>query len=431
MLPGVILVWIGLSAVVLVGLAAWQGHAYWEYSDGVYSLSARQVLAGRSLYRDFAAAQPPSLYYAAAGALSIDDSPGAIRVAMALCEAVTSLLVLTAVRRLTGMPRAALLAGLVSFVTPWALREHAQLLPETVAAPLILGAALAGSRRRTSAVGGALGAASASFKLAFIVPALAIALLSRDARRGVSGFAAAGGILAVLFVGIFRGPLLTDTIRAQAQTGHASLPYLLGLWSQAAWNVLPLLILAGIAWLRRREIADPDLARSVVAASVGSLLLLATLLKHGSYLTVMVVAEPPLLCLGAAGVALTLRRRPAAPATKSRWGDGAMLAAVAVGAAQAVSLIIVPAHPTIFTRPFAASDPGRTLSSATVETWVADIRRCPEGAAYPGPPYLAFLADRRVAGGEPDPFMIQHAPVLARFRRAASNDPSICHTAPT
>ena len=66
---------------------------------------------------------------------------------MALCEAATSLLVLA--RRpppdaLGAAPRSPL--PWPAWLTPWALREHAQLLPETVAAPLLLGAALAAGR---------------------------------------------------------------------------------------------------------------------------------------------------------------------------------------------------------------------------------------------------------------------------------------------
>ena len=126
--------WFGLAAAALLALAWWQGQAYWEYSDGIYSLSARQLLDGQALYGDFAAAQPPPLYYLAAAALSVSDSPVSIRVLMALCEAVVSLLVLVAVRRLTRSSAVALCAAAVCFVTPWALREHAQLLPETLAA---------------------------------------------------------------------------------------------------------------------------------------------------------------------------------------------------------------------------------------------------------------------------------------------------------
>src|SRR5215213_11934721 len=79
-----VLLW-GLACVtLLVGLRLWQGGGYWEYSDGVYSLSARQVLDGAVPYEDFAAAQPPTMYYLGAALLRLSDTPEMIRLAMAL-----------------------------------------------------------------------------------------------------------------------------------------------------------------------------------------------------------------------------------------------------------------------------------------------------------------------------------------------------------
>jgi hypothetical protein len=420
-----LLVWLALSALVLVALALWQGQSYWEYSDGVYSLSARYVLDGRSLYSDFAAAQPPSLFYVGAAVLAIDDSAGAIRGAMAACKLVVSLLVLIAVWRLTGRRDAALLAALASLVTPWALREHAQLLPETLAAPLVMGAALAASRRTTAALAGASGAVAAAFKLALVLPALAIVLFGRDVRRGLLGFASTGFVLAVAFLALFGKPLWTSVVHAQAQAGSASLQYVAGLWAQAGWNVLALLVLAALAWPGRARLRDPDLARSLLAASVGSLLLLATLLKSGSYLTAMIVVEPPLVCLAACGVVTALSGREAAA---PRPGNRMIVAALAVAllAAQVGSLLVSPDDPKLFTRPLAASGPARTLSDAEVRAAARAIAACPPGSTYAGPPYLAFVARRDAAGDQPDPFIIHAAPVLRASRIRADADPRIC-----
>ena len=418
--------WLMLAAAALVALALWQGQAYWEYSDGVYSLSARQLLEGQALYRDFAAAQPPPLYLIGAAALALSDSPPAIRVLMALCEAATSLLVLVAVWRLTRRPAAALCAALACLVTPWALREHAQLLPETVAAPLIMGAALAaaGGTRGGAIATGVIGAVAVSFKVAFLLPALAIVLATRRRGRALSAFAATGAVLGLTFLLAFGEPLWESVVAGQAQTGRATLDYVAGLWAQAGWNVAPLLLLAVLAWPRRAALADPDLARSLVAAAVGSLLLLATLLKHGSWLTVVVVAEPPLLCLAACGVAALLGERGRC------WRMRALAAAAAVAllAAQAGSLLLAPDDPAVFTRPFAASAPARGLSDAQVQRKVAEIRRrCRPGSRYHGgPPYLAFVAGRPISGHQPDQFMIENAENLARFRRAVRDDPAIC-----
>ena len=434
--PGgrVLVAWLVLAAAALAALAAWQGQGYWEYSDGVYSLSARQLLEGQALYRDFAGAQPPPLYLLGAGALALSDSPAAIRVLMALCEAATSLLVLVAVWRLTRRPGVALGAALACLVTPWALREHAQLLPETVAAPLLLGAALlAGGRGRgrgRGASAGILAAVAVSFKLAFVLPALAIALATRERRAALTGLAGAGLVLGVAFLLGFGEPLWSSVVAGQARTGRATLEYVTGLWAQAGWNVAGLLVLAALAWRGRAAFADADLARSLVAASLGGLLLLATLLKHGSYLTVMVVAEPPLLCLAACGVAAVLGERGAARPRAWRLRRLAAAAAVGLLAVQAGSLLLAPADPALFARPLAASSPGRALSGAEVGRVAAAIRRCPPGATYAGPPYLAFVAGRPIAGSQPDQFMIDNAANLERFRRAVQNDRAVCASAP-
>lgn len=424
--------WLVLAAAALAALAAWQGQSYWEYSDGVYSLSARQLLDGHALYRDFAAAQPPPLYLIGAGALALSDSPAAIRVLMALCEAATSLLVLVAVWRLTRRPGIALAAALACLVTPWSLREHAQLLPETVAAPLLMGAALAAGRRGASVVAGILAAVAVCVKVAFVLPALAIVLAAADRRRAMAGFAAAGAVLAVTFLLVFGEPLWANVVTAQAQTGRAALSYVGGLWAQAGWNLAGLLVLAALAWPGRAALADRQLARNLLALAFGSLLLLVTLLKHGSYLTVVVVAEPPLVCLAACGVAALVGRRREAQGSVAGWRARALAAtaAVALLVGQGVSLLVAPEDPTLFTRPLADSGPARVLSDAEVARAAAAIRRCPAGSTYAGPPYLAFVAGREIAGGQPDQFMIHNAANLVRFRRAAQNDGSVCAGAP-
>lgn len=60
LVPGTLVV-ATLGLAILVALGVWQGQGYWEYSDGVYSLTARLILEGRELYREVAGAQPPTL----------------------------------------------------------------------------------------------------------------------------------------------------------------------------------------------------------------------------------------------------------------------------------------------------------------------------------------------------------------------------------
>ncbi|MDQ3676200.1 MAG: hypothetical protein M3401_05260 [Actinomycetota bacterium] len=414
-----------LCAAVLVALGVWQGEGYWENSDGVYALSARQLLDGQSLYEDFAAAQPPSLFYVAAGALAISDSLAAIRVEMAVCRLAVSLLVLVAVWRLTRRRDAALVAALVAFVTPWALREHAQLLPETVGAPLLMAAALAASRRATSVLAGVLGAVATTFKVAFLLPAAVIVLLGRHVRRGLVGLAVTLLAFVLTFLATFGESLWTNVVVAQAQTGRASLGYVSGLWAQGGWNALPMLVLAAIAWCRRDRLHDPDLVRSLLAACTASLLLFLTLFKQGSYLTVMVVMEPPLLSLAAGGVVVALSQ-----GAQSGRRPRVRIATVGVAAllltAQAVSLLLAPANPRLFIRPFAQSGPARALSSEAVRAASAAIRRCPAEASYAGPPYLAFVADHRIAGSQPDQFIIHEARALSAFRVRADTDRPLC-----
>ena len=367
--PGgrLLVAWLVLAAAALAALAAWQGQGYWEYSDGVYSLSARQLLDGQALYRDFAAAQPPPLYLLGAGALALSDTPAAIRVLMALCEAATSLLVLVAVWRLTRRPGVALGAALACLVTPWALREHAQLLPETVAAPLLMGAALAAGRRGGALAGGhprrgrgvlqgRVRAAGAGDRARGArAPPRADGLRRRRRRRSRSPCLL-----------VFGEPLWTNVVAGQAQTGRAALelrrrPVGAGGLERSRRCSL----LAALAWPRRAALADADLARSLLAAALGSLLLLATLLKHGSWLTVMVVAEPPLLCLAACGVAAVLgeRERATAPA-RAACVAAAAAAAVALLAAQAGSLLARARRPGRVHAAVRRAAPARGLSDA-------------------------------------------------------------------
>lgn len=421
--PTTLVVWACAAIGLLVLLRIWQGDAYWEYSDGVYALTGRLVLHGSDLYRDIAAAQPPPVYYAGAGILAFGDSVAVLRAGLSVVALVTSLLVLLCVWRLTRSRPAAVIAGLLALVTPWALREHAQLVPETFAAPLVLGAALAGSHsRRGASVAGALAALAVAFKLALVLPALAVLLAARHRGRALLAAVVSGVLLAAGFLLVFGEPLLDGAVRAQRQTGTSGLHYVAGLWAQAGWNLVPLLACAALAWPAWRSTASEDdraLLRTLAAAAAGSLLLLLTLFKHGSYLTVVLVAEPPLLCLAAAGVVTAVRERAAGRLALA--GAAAVLAAIEVG-----SLLASPADPSLFTRPLAASGPSWTLSPTQVAHTVTSLRACPPGVASSGPPYLAFAAGRRIAGDQPDQFIVANAAILVRFRRAAERDQPRC-----
>jgi len=421
--PVALAAWAGAAIGLLVLLRLWQADAYWEYSDGVYALTSRLVLHGSALYRDVAAAQPPSVYLAGAGILAFGDSVAVLRAGLSIVTLVTSLLVLLCVWRLTRSRPAAVVAGLLTLVTPWALREHAQLVPETFAAPLLLGAALAGSRGgRCATAAGALAALAVAFKLAFVLPALAVLLAVRQRPRALLTAAVVGAVLTAGFLLVFGGPLLDGAVRTQRQTGLSGLDYVAGLWAQAGWNLVPLLACATLAWPAWRAAASEDeraLLRTLAAAAVGSLLLLLSLFKHGSYLTVVLVAEPPLLCLAAVGVTMAVRER--AGGRLALTGAAVLLAALEIG-----TLLVMPGDPSLFTRPLAASGPAWRMSPAEVEREVAVLRTCPPGVVASGSPYLAFAAGRRIAGDQPDQFIVTNAAILARFRLVAERDQPRC-----
>ena len=409
------------GAALLVALRAWQGDAYWSYSDGVYALSARLLLHGHDLYRELAAAQPPPMFYAGALLLAIRDSLDALRIGLGIVDLATGALVLAATWRLTACRAPAVVAGLLALFTPLALHDHALLTPETLAAPLVMAAALLAARPgRAAAAGGALGALAAACKLAYVLPAIGIAVAVR--RRGyAAGLPAAAAAMTLAALVAFGQPLVRGTVMAQAQTGLAGLGDVAGLWAQATWNLLPFAVPAVAAIALRSRARDEALLRALLGALGGALLVLGTLLKQGSYLNVVVVAEPPALALAAFGAVALWERRAVAPAALAAAALGAALWAVEVG-----SLLASPGDPALYGRPFAASAPGWVFGASAVDRRVAAARACPPGRAYSGPPYLAFLARRRMPGDQPDQYILTQADTYRAKRDAAGRDQPRC-----
>jgi hypothetical protein len=410
----------GLTEVAV--LAAWQRNGYWDYSGGVYAVSARELLHGLAPYRDFAAAQPPGVYLAGALLLAVRDGVGSLHVGLGLVDLVTAALVAWCVWRLDGSARLALVAGAAAPLVPISLHEHAQLTPETVAAPLILGGAVWCARRSRTEAGAALLALAAGCKLAFAVPAVAVTVASAAPRRAVATLVVAGAALAALSLSVFGVDVWRETVHAQLQVGRTPLHDAIGLLAQGAWNEAPLVLGAAAfayqAWSDPGRLRDPALARTLGAACVAGLVLVFTVFKRGSYVNVLVVAEPPLLALAACGAAWSWRR----------WRTWRLVvgAAVALLAAQSASLLIHPSDPWVAKRPFATSGLNWSASPAAVTRAVGDARRCPRTEAYSGDPYFAFLAGRRMPGDQPDPFMLQHAAVNAGFARRAARDEPRC-----
>ncbi len=174
---------------------------------------------------------------------------------------------------------------------------------------------------------------------------------------------------------------------------------------------------AGAALLLARQARDRALLRTLGAAALAGLLLGLTLFKRGSYLNVLVVAEPPLLALAACGAVWAWEL------VRSRWLVAVLGALLAL---ESLSLLISPGDPVIARRPLARSGLEYAASPAAVDRAVASARRCPLSSAYSGNPFIAFLSDRRMPGNQPDLFIIRYAPIDARFARLADSEHERC-----
>ena len=189
--------------------------------------------------------------------------------------------------------------------------------------------------------------------------------------------------------------------------------------AQGAWNVAPLAGLCALALVLRGRSADPALARTLTALLVGALALFATLVKDGSYLNFLTVVELPAVVLAVAGLRWAFADWARGVGSGAGVGIGA-LACVALVAAQSVALLVSPDRPLVFVRPLSAPAHGRLLSDTQVRDAVAAARGCPDGVAYSGEPYLAFVARRPMPGGQPDQFIVSEAAVHAARRRAVA-----------
>ncbi|MEA2151635.1 MAG: hypothetical protein QOD69_3465 [Solirubrobacteraceae bacterium] len=405
----------GLLAVALaVVLERIRGHADWGPSEGVYALSARLLLHGGDLYGGLVASQPPWVYLFGAGALSIHDSLDTLRLACGLLQVLTGLLAGEIVWRLTANRLAAFVIVPLVVVTPWATHQHGLLLPEQLGSPLLLGAALLASRPGSARWAGVLAAAAVFAKLPFALPA-ALLVAASPARRTAAAWAAGAlALQAIAFTLVFGTGFWRQIVEAQTQAGHG-LELQAGSWAQAAWNLLPLAVFAAVALALRAAARERALLVTVAAAAAGMLATTITIIKPGTGLNVLVPSEPLLATLAAAGVVWALRGATRVPAAVA----AAALALFML--AQSASLLVDPTDPRPFHR-IGSATPGWKVghTRAEMDRLVAQARSCPPGAVYTGPQLVAFLADRRVPGDEPDAFIISraalHAAVLARVQ---------------
>jgi Dolichyl-phosphate-mannose-protein mannosyltransferase len=417
----IVLVYAAVAGLLLLVLGLGSGEAYWSYSEGVYAMTAREWLHGLEPYRDVALAQPPGVVWVGAAILGVlGDSVTGLRIGTSLVELVTGGLVALAVARLTGRGWVAFVAGVAALVAPWTLHERAVLTPETLGAPLLLGAALLAARERTAAVAGAVAALAVACKLPFLLPVAALALAAADRRRYAAGAIAGLAVLTAVVLLVHGTDVVDQTVRAQRETGLNAARDLGGYLAQATWNLGPLVLLAALAWPYRARALDPRLLGTLAALLGGCLLLAGSLFKDGSSLNVITPAEPPAVALAAAGLAWA-------------WSAGgnallraASAALVALLLAQSAALLLSPQDPRPFTRPGSDNANGRVLSDGGVRAVIAKARVCPPGVAYTGPPYLAFAADRRMPGDQPDEFIVNESERLRAFRRHAVADQPRC-----
>jgi hypothetical protein len=289
---------------------------------------------------------------------------------------------------------------------------------------VLLGAALASTRPRLAAVAGALAATAPFVKWSFIVVVPVVVALSARPRRAAAGAVVGFALQALVFTLLFGAGLWDDTVVAQLQSGRRSLLALDGIIAQAAWNLAGLLVPAAVAVVRRRAVADPPLLRALTGLALAVLLTLATVVKQGTALNVLLPMEAVLLPLALTGAVLAVRAAPAEGALPAL----AAALALAFTFGQTVSILTADVTRWPFTLPTAARGAwGRVATDAQVRRQAGRARLCPPGVPYSGPPFIAFVGRRPMPDGQPDQFLPAHSPrlraVLARMNAEAARCP--------
>lgn len=391
----------GLLAGVacLVALHAWRDVGYWNYSEGVYALTSRLLLDGEDLYGDIVVAQPPVIFLLGAGFLALEDSITWLRLGLGLVQLATALLAGLVVWRLTGRAWASGLTVPLAMLTPWAVHEHGLLTPELVGAPLLLGGALLAARSRLAIPAAAVLSVAVFTKVPLLLPAVLAAAAAQDRRRCLAWLAGFAVVQAALWTVVFGASLWQDVLLAQQATGLRAMKPFAEYGSQGAWNLLGLLVPAAAALLLFRHRArDRALLNTTAALAVGLLGTLLTMLKNGTSINVLVPVEAGLVVLAVCGAVWAFEERRST-LLRGAVGAGALLLAL-----QSASLFTHPTDPRPFLRP-GASGLGPALQSEDVRREEVRARRCPPRLPYSGPPYLAFVAERRMPASQPDGFL--------------------------
>ncbi len=415
----------GGAALVAVHLLL--RHTYWDYSEGVYALSAHLMLHGGDLYTQIVGAQPPGVFLAGVALLALHDSVEWLRLGVGCLQLGGGLIAGQIVLRLTGSRLGAALTPAAILLTPWAVHEHGALIPELVAVPVILGAALLSVDERRTVPAGVLCGLLPLIKAPLVIPALAILSLSARPRRT---FLWAGATLAagLLMTSVLAGTdFWREVFLAQTQTGRRTLGTLKGFWAQSGWNVLGLLVCAAALWRFRAAARDRPLLRTMIGVAAANLITFLTNFKQGTGLNITVPVEAALVPLAAAGTLLALRNaRSPRPVRRSGLVASACGLGVAFTFAQSVSLIASPHNPIPFLRAESAPAWEILMTAPQLRAAVATARACPPGEPYGGPPLIAFMAGRSVPAGQPDQFITIRASTLSSARAQILGVKRVC-----
>jgi hypothetical protein len=420
-----------LPVAFTLGLAALLGlhfallHTYWDYSEGVYALTAQLELHGHGVYTQVVGAQPPGIFLVGAALLAIHQSLEWLRFGVALLQLFAGLLAALIVWRVSRHRLAAAVTPALVLLSPWAVHEHGALTAELVGLPLLFGAVVTAPDSRKASITGILCGLAPLFKVPFVVPAVAIALASATPKRTAAWASASLLVGATLALAIGGSGVWRDVILAQGQVGLRGVGALAGYWSQAAWNLLGLGIGAAVSFRYRRQALDSQLYQVALAFACAALLTLISTAKVGTSLDTVVLSEAALAPISMCGLVFAVsqvrRRIPG-----SRLLAGAAFAGIVVLLTQSTSLLIAPHRPIPFLRPGSQAAWGEVMSAAQTRAAVARARECPAGTAYGGPPLIAMLAGRRVPADQPDQFIVPRAAALSTVAAKVASVRPIC-----
>ncbi len=411
---------LALGALALLAVHLLLRDTYWDYSEGVYALSAHLMLHGSALYSGMAGAQPPGVFLAGVVLLAIHDSLEWLRLAVAVLQLVAGLLAAGIVLEVSESRVAAALTPAAMLLTPWAVHEHGALTPELVSLPLVMGAARLAEKERGAVPTGVLCGLLPMIKVPLVLPAVVLVVVARERRRAALCALITLAVALGLTTALAGASFWRDTVLAQTQTGSRTLGLLKGFWAQAGWNVLGLLVPAAFALRYRRLARNPRMLTIALSLAGAMIVTFLTNFKEGTGLNITVPVEATLVPLAACGTAFAFRARPS-------WLSGLVcVAGLLFTLAQSISLIASPHHSAPFLR--AGSRPAWAILMTGPEfrSAVARARTCPPGVPYSGPPLLAFVAGRPMPAGQPDQFIITHSRVLASFQRRLAATPRVC-----